>query len=64
MRAAFIGGGNMGSALVRGLLAHGAKSFPVEVHGQESAQRLHQLAGVGEEPKTLEHLFAVPAADS
>ena len=46
------------------LLAHGAKSFPVEVHGQESAQRLHQLAGVGEEPKTLEHLFAVPAAES
>lgn len=42
------------------LIAHGAKSFPVEVHGQESAQRLHQLAGVGEGPKTLEQLFTDP----
>lgn len=46
------------------LLAHGAKSFPVEVHGQESAQRLHRLAGTGQGPKTLEELFASPAAES
>lgn len=46
------------------LLAHGAKSFPVEVHGQESAQRLHRLAGVGEGPRTLEELFPDPAGQT
>lgn len=42
------------------LLAHGAKSFPVETHGIESARKLHELAGTGQGPRTLDELFPLP----
>lgn len=38
------------------LLANGAKSFPIEVHYEESAKHLHEFAGIGEPPLTYQEL--------
>ena len=62
MRAAFIGGGNMGSALVRGLLAHGAK--PTDITVGESAQALRErLAAELGIAVTADNLLAIEQAD-
>lgn len=38
------------------LLVNGAKSFPVEVHKEESAKYLYEFAGIGEPPKSYQQL--------
>ncbi len=43
------------------LLSKGAKSFPVETNHPESAQKLHELAGIGNGPVSFEEFFDVPA---
>lgn len=40
------------------LLANRCPAFPVEVYGEESAQLLHQTAGLGPGPTTLAELFS------
>lgn len=38
------------------LLVNGAKSFPIEVHSEGSAQHLFELAGIGESPMSYRQL--------
>lgn len=38
------------------LLSNGAKSFPVEVHGEHSANYLYDFAGIGDRPITFKQL--------
>jgi hypothetical protein len=39
------------------LLANYCPAFPVRVHGKESANLLHQIAGVGSGPQSLAQIF-------
>lgn len=39
------------------LLANYCPAFPVKVHGKESADLLHQIAGVGSGPQSLAQVF-------
>lgn len=38
------------------LLVQGVKSFPIEVHGEDSANQLYELAGIGESPMSYRQL--------